>query len=152
MQKDRIYIDGKRFGKTSGARAARRVLRRLGYTWDGHQWQKPWAPKVITLDVRECDIDKVKAEFLHAMAKEPCGLMRLEPYQQVWNDYRPTRRAAKHLHQIAEPSTRNSNTCEMLEALKAVAEKLGSRPYGTGSYLPKSIRDKVMAAIENATK
>ena len=41
---------------------------------------------------------------------------------------------------------------EMLAALRAVAEKLGSRPYGTGSYLPKSLRDQVFAAIDKATK
>jgi len=40
---------------------------------------------------------------------------------------------------------------EMLSALQAVASKLGSRPYGTGSYLPKSIRDQVFAAIARAT-
>lgn len=40
---------------------------------------------------------------------------------------------------------------EMLEALQAVAAKLGSRPYGTGSYLPKPIRDRVFAAIAKAT-
>lgn len=40
---------------------------------------------------------------------------------------------------------------EMLSALLAVAEKLGSRPYGTGSYLPKPIRDQVLAAIAKAT-
>lgn len=40
---------------------------------------------------------------------------------------------------------------EMLEALQLVAAKLGSRPYGTGSYLPKPIRDKVIAAVEKAT-
>lgn len=36
---------------------------------------------------------------------------------------------------------------EMLAALQAVAEKLGSRPYGTGSYLPKPLRDQVLAAV-----
>ena len=41
---------------------------------------------------------------------------------------------------------------EMLAALQAVADKLGSRPYGTGSYLPKSLRDQVFAAIDKATK
>lgn len=40
---------------------------------------------------------------------------------------------------------------EMLSALQAVAAKLGSRPYGTGSYLPKPIRDQVFAAIAKAT-
>ena len=40
---------------------------------------------------------------------------------------------------------------EMLNALQAVAAKLGSRPYGTGSYLPKPIRDQVFAAIAMAT-
>lgn len=40
---------------------------------------------------------------------------------------------------------------EMLEALQAVAAKLGTRPYGTGSYLPKPIRDQVFAAIAKAT-
>lgn len=39
---------------------------------------------------------------------------------------------------------------EMLEALQLVAAKLGSRPYGTGSYLPKPIRDKVIASVEKA--
>ena len=40
---------------------------------------------------------------------------------------------------------------EMLEALQAVASKLVSRPYGTGSYLPKPLRDQVFAAIAKAT-
>lgn len=40
---------------------------------------------------------------------------------------------------------------DLLAALQAVAVKLGSRPYGTGSYLPKPIRDQVFAAIERAT-
>lgn len=39
----------------------------------------------------------------------------------------------------------------MLDALRAVASKLGSRPYGTGSYLPKPIRDQVLNAIQAAT-
>lgn len=38
---------------------------------------------------------------------------------------------------------------EMLEALQLVASKLESRPYGTGSYIPKPIREKVHAAIAN---
>ena len=42
-------------------------------------------------------------------------------------------------------------TGEMLTALQAVADKLGSRPYGTGSYLPKPLRDQVFAAIARAT-
>lgn len=41
---------------------------------------------------------------------------------------------------------------EMLLILQKVAAKLGSRPYGTGSYLPKEIRDGVHAAIAKATK
>ncbi|GLS13636.1 hypothetical protein [Hydrogenophaga electricum] len=41
---------------------------------------------------------------------------------------------------------------ELLRALQLVAAKLGSRPYGTGSYLPKPIRDQVFAAIAMATK
>lgn len=40
---------------------------------------------------------------------------------------------------------------EMLTTLQAVADKLGSRPYGTGSYLPKPLRDQVFAAIARAT-
>lgn len=40
---------------------------------------------------------------------------------------------------------------EMLQALQVVAAKLGSRPYGTGSYLPKAIREMVTAAIAKAT-
>lgn len=40
---------------------------------------------------------------------------------------------------------------DMLAALQAVAQKLGSRPYGTGSYLPKPIRDVVFSAIAKAT-
>ncbi|RGE46152.1 hypothetical protein DZC30_05130 [Comamonas testosteroni] len=40
---------------------------------------------------------------------------------------------------------------EMLQALQVVASKLGSRPYGTGSYLPKAIREMVTAAIAKAT-
>lgn len=40
---------------------------------------------------------------------------------------------------------------DMLAALHAVAQKLGSRPYGTGSYLPKPIRDVVFSAIAKAT-
>lgn len=39
---------------------------------------------------------------------------------------------------------------ELLKALQAVAAKLGSRPYGTGSYLPRALRDQVIAAIANA--
>ena len=38
----------------------------------------------------------------------------------------------------------------MVSALRAVADKLGSRPYGTGSYLPKSLRDQVFAALAKA--
>jgi hypothetical protein len=38
----------------------------------------------------------------------------------------------------------------MLAALQAVAAKLGSRPHGTGSYLPKPLRDQVLAAISLA--
>ena len=40
---------------------------------------------------------------------------------------------------------------EMLLALQAVAAKLGSRPYGTGSYLPKDLREQVFVAITKAT-
>lgn len=39
---------------------------------------------------------------------------------------------------------------EMLQALQLVASKLESRPYGTGSYIPKPIREKVHAAIARA--
>lgn len=38
----------------------------------------------------------------------------------------------------------------LLSALRAVAGKLGSRPYGTGSYLPKPLRDQVFAALAKA--
>jgi hypothetical protein len=41
---------------------------------------------------------------------------------------------------------------EMLQALQVVAAKLGSRPYGTGSYLPKAIREMVTTAIAKATR
>lgn len=40
---------------------------------------------------------------------------------------------------------------EMLEALLLVAQKFGSRPYGTGSYIQKPIRDKVFSAVKKAT-
>lgn len=89
----RININPRSAGKASRARAAVRVLRKQGYTWDGRQWQKPWAPKIITLDVRECDIDKLK----NSLAKEPCAKLRLMPYQEKYM------RNATGLHQIAEP-------------------------------------------------
>ena len=83
----------RRIGKTSRARAAVRVLRKAGYTWDNGSWKAPF----ITLTVRECDIDRIKAEWQHATAKEPCADMRLQPYQEKYM------RKATGLHQIAEP-------------------------------------------------
>lgn len=56
------------------------------------------------------------------------------------------------LEQFTAPfSALRAERDEMLEALHAVAAKLGSRPYGTGSYLPKPLRDQVFAAIAKAT-
>lgn len=83
----------RRIGKTSRARAAVRVLRKAGYTWDNGSWKAPF----ITLTVRECDIDRIKAEWQHATAKEPCADMRLQPYVEKYM------RKATGLHQIAEP-------------------------------------------------
>lgn len=78
MQK--IFNQQQRTGKASRARAAVRVLRKKGYTWDGSQWLKPWAPEILTLDVRECDLDKLK----NSLAKEPCANLRLMPYQEKY--------------------------------------------------------------------
>ena len=63
----------------------------------------------------------------------------LNPYRQIeaWYLY--------HLYSLEYGE-------QCLAALQAVADKLGSRPYGTGSYLPKSLRDQVFAAIDQATK
>ena len=79
----KIYIEQpRRTGKKARTRAAVRLLLSAGYTWANGAWQQP-QPRMLTLTVKQCDIDKIKRAF----AKEPCAGVRL--------------------HQIAEPGQSN---------------------------------------------
>ena len=86
-----ITVSTRRLGKASRNRAAVRVLRKKGFTWDGTTWQAP--PAFITLNLKTGDIDKLR----HALTKEPAAAVRLMPYVEKYM------RKATPLHQIAEP-------------------------------------------------